>query len=56
MPTKPSNEKIEAAAEYLKGNIDPKAVIERVIESDPTVKNFLEERGLITVEREGEHG
>ena len=49
MPTRPSNEKIEAAAQFLKKDIDPKATIERIIESDPTVMNFLEERGLIVV-------
>lgn len=52
MPTKPSEEQINAAAEFLKNKIDPKAVIERVIESDPTVTEFLEARGLIEVERE----
>lgn len=49
MPTRPSNEKIEAAAQFLKKDIDPKATLERIIESDPTVMNFLEERGLIEV-------
>lgn len=49
MPTRPSQEKIEAAAQFLKKEIDPKATLERIIESDPTVTNFLVERGLVQV-------
>ena len=49
MPTRPSEEKIQAAAQFLQKKIDPKATIERIIESDPTVMGFLEKRGLIEV-------
>ena len=53
MPTRPNEEKIEAAAQFMKKKIDPKATLERIIESSPEVTSFLEERGLIEVS-EGE--
>lgn len=49
MPSRPSKETIEAAAEYAKGAIDPKATLERIIESSPEVTEFLAARGLIEV-------
>lgn len=49
MPKRPNQEIIEAAAEYAKGAIDPKATLERIIESSPEVTEFLLERGLIEV-------
>lgn len=56
MPTKPREEQIEAAAEFLKGKIDPKATIERIIESEPLVKDYLESKGLIIVEESNDNG
>ena len=49
MPNRPQKEQIEAAAKFMKKEIDPKATIERIIESDPMVMDFLASRGLIEV-------
>lgn len=56
MPSKPKQAQIEAAAEFLKGKIDPKATIERIIESEPLVKDYLESKGLIEVKESGNDG
>lgn len=47
MTTKPSNELLEATKKYSKHEINSKAILERVIESSPEVKNYLLEKHLI---------
>lgn len=49
MPNRPNKDQIEAAAKFMQKEIDPKATIERIIESDPMVMDFLASRGLIEV-------
>lgn len=47
MTTKPKQELLDATKKYTEHKIDSKAILERVIESSPEVKNYLLDKHLI---------